>query len=264
MRSVCKPIPNTMTLCQGIGYNEMRLPNLLGHESTKEAQQQSGAWIPLVSKLCHRDTKKFLCSLFAPVCLTELTAPLRPCRRLCEDVRDGCLPVMSAFGFPWPEMFNCSRFPSGAGLCIPGVRDAGRADATEYTGTVICEACSPAAETEKEVQENFCKSQFAFRLRVASSSLVGTDLRVVPQGRSRVLRWGGGEQEQQAATQQSALWLPEARNCSCQALEGQLSGSFLALGDMQGGRMVLSKLVKWPHGEKELKKFIRSLLRQPC
>lgn len=119
VRSVCKPIPSTLSLCHGIGYRHMRIPNLLGHDSLKEAQQQSAAWLPLISKLCHRDTKKFLCSLFAPVCLPELSGPVSPCRSLCEAVRDGCVPVMSAFGFPWPEMFNCTRFPRGTELCIP-------------------------------------------------------------------------------------------------------------------------------------------------
>ncbi|XP_051814304.1 secreted frizzled-related protein 2-like isoform X2 [Acanthochromis polyacanthus] len=119
VRSVCKPIPSTLSLCHGIGYRRMWIPNLLGHDSLREAQQQSAAWLPLISKLCHRDTKKFLCSLFAPVCLPELSGPLSPCRSLCEAVRDGCVPVMSAFGFPWPQMFNCSRFPRGTELCIP-------------------------------------------------------------------------------------------------------------------------------------------------
>lgn len=119
VRSVCKPIPSTLSLCHGIGYRHMRIPNLLGHDTLREAQQQSAAWLPLISKLCHRDTKKFLCSLFAPVCLPELSGPISPCRSLCEVVRDGCVPVMSAFGFPWPEMFNCTRFPRGTELCIP-------------------------------------------------------------------------------------------------------------------------------------------------
>lgn len=118
VRSVCKPIPSTLSLCHSIGYRQMRVPNLLGHDTLREAQQQSAAWLPLISKLCHRDTKKFLCSLFAPVCLPELSVPVSPCRSLCEAVRDGCVPVMSAFGFPWPEMFNCSRFPRGTELCI--------------------------------------------------------------------------------------------------------------------------------------------------
>lgn len=123
-RSVCRPVPNAMTLCRGLGYAHMRLPTLLGHESAREAQQQSGAWLPLVHKRCHRDTTRFLCSLFAPACLPELDKPVRPCRSLCENVRNACAPVMNAFGFPWPDAFNCSRFPGvHSTLCVPGSDD---------------------------------------------------------------------------------------------------------------------------------------------
>ncbi|XP_067308010.1 secreted frizzled-related protein 2-like isoform X2 [Pseudorasbora parva] len=250
-----------MGLCSGIGYGEMRVPNLLGHDSAREAQQQSAAWMPLLGKHCHRDTRRFLCSLFAPVCLPEVAASVGPCRSLCEAVRDACLPVMSAFGFPWPEMFNCSRFPDGSELCIPGERDANRAESTDAPkGSVICEACHPQSGGEREIQQNFCKSPFAFRLRIGSWSRIGSDVCVVPQGRSRVLRW----LDREAAVGQSALWLPRGRHCSCPALEGPLSGSYIGLALLHSGRMELTALLRWPRDEKELKKFIRTLLRQDC
>lgn len=131
LRSTCRPIPASMPLCYGVGYRLMRLPNLLGHDSLREAQQQAAAWLPLLSKRCHPDTGKFLCSLFAPVCGPELGEPVSPCRSLCEAVRDGCLPVMSAFGFPWPEMFDCSRFPSGTELCVPAATGGQQSVPTE-------------------------------------------------------------------------------------------------------------------------------------
>ena len=37
----CIGIPANMTLCRGIGYAQMRLPNLLDHESVHEATQQA-------------------------------------------------------------------------------------------------------------------------------------------------------------------------------------------------------------------------------
>lgn len=115
----CKQIPANLLLCHDIEYTEMRLPNLLGHETMNEVLQQAASWIPLVQKQCHPDTKKFLCSLFAPVCLDDLDEPIQPCRSLCESVKDGCAPVMSAFGFPWPKMLDCDRFPLDNDLCIP-------------------------------------------------------------------------------------------------------------------------------------------------
>ncbi|KAI5625399.1 secreted frizzled-related protein 2-like [Silurus asotus] len=264
-RSVCRPVPSAMTLCRGLGYGHMRLPTLLGHESAREAQQQSGAWLPLVHKRCHRDITRFLCSLFAPACLPELDHPVRPCRRLCENVRNACAPVMNAFGFSWPHAFNCSHFPGlNSTLCVPGSDATSRDVIDVLQGNVLCDACSPESDAEHEIEENFCRSQFAFRLQIGSSSLEGLDLRVEPQGQSRVLRWEGGEQEQQVAMQQSALWLRDAGNCSCQALDGRSFGPLLALGDLKDGRIVLSRLVKWPHRERELKKFIRKLSKKPC
>lgn len=115
----CKPIPANLLLCHDIEYTEMRLPNLLGHETMNEVLQQAGSWIPLVQKQCNPDTRKFLCSLFAPVCLDDLDEPIQPCRSLCESVKQGCAPVMAAFGFPWPDMLDCERFPLDNDLCIP-------------------------------------------------------------------------------------------------------------------------------------------------
>ncbi|XP_015241645.1 PREDICTED: secreted frizzled-related protein 2-like [Cyprinodon variegatus] len=301
-RSVCKPIPSTLSLCHGIGYRRMWIPNLLGHDSLKEVQQQSAAWLPLVSKLCHRDTKKFLCSLFAPVCLPELSGAVSPCRSLCEAVRDGCLPVMSAFGFPWPEMFNCSRFPSGTELCIPATgqqeelteEEVKREE--ELKGSVICDACSLTAEGESDIQENFCLSPYALKMRLDSVSRVGGDRQLVPMARSRILRWAGGgaerAQEFGGANAHKALWLQEGGSCTCPDLDfpeinnekepkkeesdkktakrgGKLvnrhrDGWYLALAKPEEGRLVLTRLVKWTRGDKELKKFIRTLLKKPC
>ena len=67
--SRCVPIPFSMALCQGIGYDTMRTPNLLAHESPAEAVQQSSSWLPLLARECHSDARFFLCSLFAPICL---------------------------------------------------------------------------------------------------------------------------------------------------------------------------------------------------
>lgn len=111
----CLDIPPDMQLCRDVGYKRMRLPNLLEHETMAEAKQQAGSWVPLLAKQCHTDTQLFLCSLFAPVCLDR---PVYPCRSLCEVVRDSCAPVMESYGFPWPEMLHCGKFPSDHELCI--------------------------------------------------------------------------------------------------------------------------------------------------
>ena len=115
----CVDIPDNLTLCRAIGYRQMRLPNLLDHDSVKEATQQAGSWVPLLNIRCHPDTQVFLCSLFAPVCLDR---PIWPCRTLCEAVKSGCEGRMLKYGFPWPEMLRCDKYPLDNDLCI-GVRN---------------------------------------------------------------------------------------------------------------------------------------------
>lgn len=111
----CVDIPEDMPLCSGIDYSKMRLPNLLEHDTLKEAQQQSGYWVPLLNLQCHPNTQLFLCSLFTPVCLES---PIPPCRSLCEAVRLGCESRMQTYSFPWPDMLNCDKFPLDNDMCI--------------------------------------------------------------------------------------------------------------------------------------------------
>lgn len=124
----CMDIPGDLRLCHNVGYNQMMLPNLLEHETMAEVKQQASSWVPLVNKNCHPDTQVLLCSLFAPVCLER---PIYPCRWLCEAVRDNCTPIMEAYGFPWPEMLTCEKFPQDD-VCIAMSRNT--TDTPDHTG----------------------------------------------------------------------------------------------------------------------------------
>ncbi|XP_048350705.1 secreted frizzled-related protein 2-like isoform X2 [Sphaerodactylus townsendi] len=232
-RSSCKPVPSSLSLCHGVGYSEMRLPNLLGHDTMKEALQQAASWVPLLNKQCHRDTKKFLCSLFAPVCISGVEEPIFPCRSLCEDVRDGCSPVMAAFGFPWPEMLNCSRFPHGNELCIP-----------------------PAGPEDRQP-----RPKEALKMSIRSLTGVEGDLKVVPETRGRTLYRQDSWSEEEL--KRPVLWLADGDTCSCKELAGP-GPVVLAMGHRVAGRLVISWVRKWRHGEKEMKRFSRAVRKLRC
>uniref|UniRef100_A0A1I8FC12 FZ domain-containing protein n=1 Tax=Macrostomum lignano TaxID=282301 RepID=A0A1I8FC12_9PLAT len=90
----CWPIPSTMGLCYGIGYPEMRLPNMLNHESAKEVEEQTKHWQALVNTNCHPEIRVLLCSIYAPVCIEHLLEKsIQPCRSLCESVKSSCLAI---------------------------------------------------------------------------------------------------------------------------------------------------------------------------
>lgn len=47
-----------------------------------------------------------------------------PCRSLCESVRDSCAPIMSCYGYPWPEILRCDQYPADHLMCISSITNS--------------------------------------------------------------------------------------------------------------------------------------------
>lgn len=117
----CEPIK--VGLCSGLGYEVTGMPNLVGHETQQEAEQQLGTFKPLIQYGCSSRLTVFLCSAYVPMCSEKVQAPIGPCASLCEAVRQRCEPVLNEFGFPWPLALNCSKFPPSNeydSMCMEG------------------------------------------------------------------------------------------------------------------------------------------------
>ncbi|GAU88991.1 hypothetical protein RvY_01593 [Ramazzottius varieornatus] len=166
----CVDIPQNMSLCHGIGYSRMLLPNLMQHETLREANEQSQTWMPLANIKCHQHTRLFLCSLFAPICPMQqpqsntaedlmqsdqaffAAGPvIYPCRSLCEAVKQGCQGVMSKHGFPWPDMLSCSKFPVDNDMCISPNPSEERPSTTTTTTTTTMSTTFRRTTTSRPV-----------------------------------------------------------------------------------------------------------------
>jgi frizzled protein 5/8 len=101
----------TIPLCQNLGYNTTFTPNRFFHEDQKEAALEVHQFWPLVQINCSPVLKFFLCSLYAPVCDQVYGKELLPCRKVCKQAKTGCLDLMKAYGFKWPEKMECHLFP---------------------------------------------------------------------------------------------------------------------------------------------------------
>ena len=108
-RVKCEPIK--VDLCLYLEYNVTGMPNLLGHETQHEAEEQLRTFTPLVQYGCSPRLVFFLCSAYLPMCTEKVPRPIGPCRALCESVRLPCQEILNKFGFPWPVNLNCSKFP---------------------------------------------------------------------------------------------------------------------------------------------------------
>lgn len=104
--ATCQPI--TVPLCKDLSYSETILPNILGHKTQEEAGLEVHQFFPLIKVDCSPHLRSFLCSIYAPKCVSGKPRP--PCRRLCEKARLGCETLMNKFGFQWPDSLQCEKF----------------------------------------------------------------------------------------------------------------------------------------------------------
>ncbi|CAN8010055.1 unnamed protein product [Ixodes pacificus] len=221
----CLEIPANLTLCRDIGYSKMRLPNLLEHDSMAEVQQQARSWVQLANRRCHPDTQLFLCSLFSPVCLER---PIFPCRSLCEAVRSGCEGTMLRYGYPWPDMVRCDKFPVDNDMCI-----SVQSNNQPAPESPACRACQQPNTTESLV-DNYCRADFVLRARV--KRLQGS---VLQCKRAKLLKVR--EDLSRKQLRRPTFRSPDLARC-CGPLKGQL----LLMGTRTtDGRLLPTLIVPW-------------------
>ncbi|KAH0630306.1 hypothetical protein JD844_013214 [Phrynosoma platyrhinos] len=232
--SRCTHIPKSMALCYDIGYTEMRLPNLLDHETMAEAIQQSTSWLPLLARECHPDARIFLCSLFAPICLDR---HIYPCRSLCEAIRSSCAPVMACYGYPWPEILNLPR---------ASCRD--------------CELEEPSST--KEILENFCTCDFAVKIRISRKNKTSTIADFELDSKLEVLKHGPLlKTETHPKLQQ---WLNLDATCVHNIMRGTNSGVYVISGEMQNGKIVVHRAYAWHKKNRNLQIAARRWKHYKC
>ncbi|XP_009643810.1 secreted frizzled-related protein 5 [Egretta garzetta] len=219
----------------------------------------SGGWGPeaaqrLLARQGHRDTQLFLCSLFAPVCLDR---PVYPCRSLCEVVRDSCAPVMESYGFPWPEMLHCGKFPSDHELCI--AVQFGNSKATPPPVSKICTQCEMEHKADG-MMEQMCSSDFVVKMRIKEITEENGERRLVAAQKKKVLKLGPLKRKD---TKKMVLHMRNAGACPCPQLDS-LSGSFLVMGRKVGGRLLLLAVYPWQKHNKEMKFAVKFMFSYPC
>ncbi|XP_037397338.1 secreted frizzled-related protein 5 isoform X1 [Pygocentrus nattereri] len=262
--SRCIPIPSSMALCQGLGYNTMRMPNLLGHESPAEAVQQSASWLPLLARECHLHARIFLCSLFAPVCLERI---ISPCRSLCESVQDRCAPIMNCYGYPWPRILHCDQFPKDHLMCISSVTHMpnSTSNGRRAVPQASCTDCELEETTSaKELLELFCKSDFVVKVRLEPSNSSSSALAKFSLGsRLDVFKHGplvGGEMRGRLA-----LWLERDATCVGNLIRHHPQGAtFLLTGTVTGERLLVNKAFSWNKHQRQLSQAARKWKRHRC
>uniref|UniRef100_A0A8C0VIB0 Secreted frizzled-related protein 1 n=1 Tax=Cyanistes caeruleus TaxID=156563 RepID=A0A8C0VIB0_CYACU len=258
--SSCMPIPHRMALCYDIGYSEMRIPNLLEHETMTEVIQQSSSWLPLLARECHPDARIFLCSLFAPICLDRL---IYPCRSLCEAVKRSCAPVMACYGYPWPEILNCNKFPADHELCIAAV-SMDENSSSKRMPRASCKDCElEEASTAREILESLCANDFAVKIRILRKNITTTisDFDLDPS-KVEVLKHGPLLRTEIPARLQQ--WLNIDATCAHNIMRGTHAGVFVVCGEVQSDKVVVNKAYAWQKRNRNLHQAVRRWKHHRC
>ncbi|CAF1014504.1 unnamed protein product [Rotaria sp. Silwood1] len=98
--------------CKNIGYNQTYLPNKFNHQDQKDVALVINQFTALITVGCSSELRFLLCSIYMPLCLTNYSDPIPPCREVCERVRKPCEPYYSQYGFIWPDVLKCEQYPS--------------------------------------------------------------------------------------------------------------------------------------------------------
>nr|XP_017500616.2 carboxypeptidase Z isoform X1 [Manis javanica] len=99
--------------CGDTSYNQMAFPTLLEHRSL-EAVESSSEYIllsvlhHLLEGQCNPDLRLLGCAVLAPRC--ECGRVRRPCRHVCESLREACQPAFDAIDMAWPYFLDCSLY----------------------------------------------------------------------------------------------------------------------------------------------------------
>lgn len=97
--------------------------NTLGHTSLNDALAELHKYAYLLSKdPCKDKIQLFLCSLYAPVCVSANTwdSLLLPCRDDCEEAKRYCSDDLVLTKSNWPDEWDCRKFnyQSDDKLCV--------------------------------------------------------------------------------------------------------------------------------------------------
>uniref|UniRef100_A0A8C5MU08 Secreted frizzled-related protein 1 n=1 Tax=Leptobrachium leishanense TaxID=445787 RepID=A0A8C5MU08_9ANUR len=256
--SRCLRIPRSLALCYNISYEHMRIPNLLEHESMAEVIQQSASWLPLLARECHPDARIFLCSLFAPVCLDRF---IYPCRSLCEAVRNSCAPIMACYGYPWPDILKCDKFPVDHGMCISRITDGSSSRRMLRASCRDCEL--EEASTSKQILDTFCANDFSAKVRISKKNMTSPTLSAFDMD-SRIEIVKHGPLPRLELFPRLQQWLDLDATCVQNIMRGTRTGTYVISGNVQEDKAVVNNAYAWQKKNKNLQYAVRKWKHHKC
>jgi len=123
--SKCELLNVKTCISPDVKYNYTIFPNSHNHKTQTEAMEALVLFNVLIESQCSIYTRLFLCSEFLPMCALRpigdsniyVEEALKPCKSLCNHVKNKCEILLLSVGIKWPEILSCERLPEHD-MCI--------------------------------------------------------------------------------------------------------------------------------------------------
>lgn len=105
-----------LPMCQNVSFTVGMIPNMFGQCHHSQIITEMEQFQPLLDSNCSPNLRFFLCGVYMPFCTHTEGQQSLPCQEVCTEVRVACGPTYTRLsgGLPWPNKFQCHRYPSAA------------------------------------------------------------------------------------------------------------------------------------------------------
>ena len=203
--------------------------------------------------------------LFPPVLLSPFCRLIYPCRSICTAVKAGCEKRMLAYGFAWPEMLNCDKFPLDNDLCIKPQAHMQPVDNS-------CDACQQS-HTFEGIMDNFCRAGLVVRAKVVDKKRRGDGSMELVLSKSKIYKYGNDGRSSVRRRNRSPLgkkeplhiFLENGNTCDCPVLSTMSKkDTFLIMANRVEDRWMTSFIMKKPKKSRDFRRAVKKFNDNPC
>lgn len=236
-------IPVDIKECKSLGYNYTRPVDMYSSTSVnlkngkKYIEQLSGIKLPRQMQNCVKSTIFLLCSVYSPICFNEYTKLIKPCKGVCNRLKQNCGHLLNLYGIELPEELKCDELPEhNSGVCIQPsalltVDQANKQRHVKDTSPVTSNCNCKSFKSQKPRYKHFRKSAYVIEASITSRATLANGHTKVIVNVTKVLKEG----KIHPKFGRMRLWSPTS--CLCQKVEFDVK--YILMGKENKKRLVV-------------------------
>ncbi|XP_030062779.1 secreted frizzled-related protein 5 isoform X2 [Microcaecilia unicolor] len=169
---------------------------------------------------------------------------------------------MACYGYPWPEILNCNKFPADHGMCISAITN--ETSSSRRMPRASCRDCElEEASSTKEILDTFCNNDFTVKIKISKKNTSSSTISEFDMdSQVEVVKHGPLIKAQILPRLQQ--WLDLDATCVRNIMRGTRSGYYIISGEVQADKVVANKAYAWHKKNKNLQVAIRKWKHHRC